>query len=934
MLSLGFISFASPWILAAAAALPLVWLLLRLTPPAVKQISFPAIRLLFNLDPTQRTTAHTPPWLIILRLAILILVLLGLADPILNLARGGERTGPVVVAFDDGWAAATHWESRVKTLRDVLESADRRGQPVAVISTAPANANAPVRLQSGREALETAVRLAPSPWPADRVKAAERVRSLIAGGKMPAGASTVWIADGVDGPGTDDLTSVLQSVGPLTVIDAAGMTQPLVQFPPNRSFTDARAGAKSEASGNDIEVKLGRIGAGQPATAETVRALDGDGQVIAQTEVKFTAGASLATARMAMPTELANRISRFDVENVASAATAVLSDDHWQRRPVGLASATAAGVRAPLLENAYYIREALGPYADIRAGDLDALLERPLAVLIMADGGKILDAEVERIASWVDGGGLLVRFAGPGLESNVDTLLPVKLREGGRTFGGAMSWSTPAAVAPFPATSPFKDLLVPDDVAVSSQVLAEPAADLSAKTWARLKDGTPLVTAARRGQGWVVLFHVTATPEWSKLPLSGLFVDMLRRLVDISRGVQGEAEEATGMLAPRNLLDGFGRLTAPGPAAGAIAAKDIADATATAATPPGLYGPPGGTRALNLSASLSELKALPTPPMGATHMGFESIARERVLKPWLLTAALILLLADLVISFALRRLLPERLGPIAAGIVLLCLLMPPLIPWAHAAEAVKDKDIDAAIRAAIVDTRLAYAATGSAEVDKVTNAGLAALTQVLGSRTAAELAEPARVDLTASNITVDGLLAYPLIYWRMTPNFRMPPAKALAALNAYLHRGGMVVFDAPDQAGALAADGKNHSRLEEIVRNLDIPPVSRVGNDHVLTRTFYLIKGLPGRYIDGEVLVERGSNANDGTSSVIIGANDWAAAWAKDASGIPLYATIPGGETQRELAFRSGVNMVMYALTGNYKADLVHLPAIMQRLTN
>ncbi|MHB1206875.1 MAG: DUF4159 domain-containing protein [Rhodospirillaceae bacterium] len=926
---MGFISFASPWILAGAAALPLVWLLLRLTPPAVRQINFPAIRLLFNLDPTQRTTAHTPPWLIILRLAILMLVLLGLADPVLNLVRGGDRSGPVVVAFDDGWAAATHWASRVKALRDTLEAADRRGQPVAVVSTAPANANAPLRLQSGREALETAVRLAPSPWPTDRVKAAERVRGLIAGGKMPAGASAVWISDGVDGPGAGDFTTALQAVGPLTVIDAAGMTQPLVQFPPNRSFTDAGSGAKSEASGNDIEVKLGRIGDGQPAISETVRALDGDGQVVAQAVVGFTAGASTASARMAMPTELANRIARFDVENVASAGTAVLSDDHWQRRPVGLASATAAGVRAPLLENAYYIREALGPYADIRSGDLDALLERPLAVLMMADGGKILDAEAERIDSWVQSGGLLVRFAGPGLESNVDALLPVKLREGGRTFGGAMSWSTPAAVAPFPATSPFKDLLVPDDVTVLSQVLAEPAADLTAKTWARLKDGTPLVTAARRGQGWVVLFHVTATPEWSKLPLSGLFVDMLRRLVDISRGVQGEAEEATGMLAPRSLLDGFGRLTAPGPTATAIPAKDIANAEATAATPPGLYGPPGATRALNLSAGLAELKALPAPPMSATHVGFESVASERVLKPWLLTAALILLLADLAISFALRRLLPERLSAVTGGIVLLCLL----VPAARAAEVAKEKDIDASIRAAIVDTRLAYAATGSTEVDKVTQAGLAALTQVLGARTAAELAEPARVDLTASNITVDGLLAYPLIYWRMTPSFRMPPARALAALNTYLHRGGMVVFDAPDQAGALAADGKNHGRLEEIVHNLDIPPVSRVGNDHVLTRTFYLMKGLPGRYVDGEILVEQGSNANDGTSSVIIGANDWAAAWAKDANGIPLYATIPGGETQRELAFRSGVNMVMYALTGNYKADLVHLPAIMQRLT-
>ena len=73
-------------------------------------------------------------------------------------------------------------------------------------------------------------------------------------------------------------------------------------------------------------------------------------------------------------------------------------------------------------------------------------------------------------------------------------------------------------------------------------------------------------------------------------------------------------------------------------------------------------------------------------------------------------------------------------------------------------------------------------------------------------------------------------------------------------------------------------------------------------------------------------------NANDGVSSLIIGANDYAAAWATDITGQPLYPVVPGGARQRELSFRFGVNLVMYALTGNYKADQVHVPAILERL--
>ena len=83
----------------------------------------------------------------------------------------------------------------------------------------------------------------------------------------------------------------------------------------------------------------------------------------------------------------------------------------------------------------------------------------------------------------------------------------------------------------FDKDSPFLGLAAPDEVTVSRQVLAEPEPGLAAKTWARLADGTPLVTAAPRGKGLIVLFHVTADTTWSNLPISGLFVDMLRRIV-------------------------------------------------------------------------------------------------------------------------------------------------------------------------------------------------------------------------------------------------------------------------------------------------------------------------------------------------------------------------------------------------------------------
>ena len=108
---------------------------------------------------------------------------------------------------------------------------------------------------------------------------------------------------------------------------------------------------------------------------------------------------------------------------------------------------------------------------------------------------------------------------------------------------------------------------------------------------------------------------------------------------------------------------------------------------------------------------------------------------------------------------------------------------------------------------------------------------------------------------------------------------------------------------------------------------MPIPP------DHVLTKSFYLLHEFPGRWNLGRLWVEpTEAHVNDGVSSVIVGANDWAAAWAVDDEGRPLFAAVPGGEAQRETALRFGINLVMHVLTGNYKSDQVHVPAILERL--
>ncbi|HEY7600792.1 MAG TPA: DUF4159 domain-containing protein [Candidatus Limnocylindrales bacterium] len=430
------------------------------------------------------------------------------------------------------------------------------------------------------------------------------------------------------------------------------------------------------------------------------------------------------------------------------------------------------------------------------------------------------------------------------------------------------------------------------------------------------------MTGARRGNGWVVLVHTTANADWSTLALSGLFVQMLQRLIALSQGVADT--ESAEALPPLQTLDGQGRLSTPPVAAVAITARELEAGAISPRHPPGYYGHGETKRALNLAAAIKELKPIAALPRTMVQTGYTR-AEEIDLKYWLLAAVMALLAADLIISLALRGLLrPRRKIAVATAAALMLLLLP-------AGLSAQENGDEFALRA-VSQTHLAYVHTGIPELDATSRAGLVGLTFILNDRTAVEAGEPIGVD-----IENDELSFFPLLYWPISPEQPGLSDRALARLNTFMKNGGIILIDTLDQNSARAADtqavGPGMQRLRDIAVDLDIPPLVPVPPDHVLTRSFYLMQVFPGRWADGQVWVEEGQDrVNDGVSGVIIGGNDWASAWALDDNQRPMFATVPGGERQREMAYRFGVNLVMYALTGNYKSDQVHVPAILERL--
>jgi hypothetical protein len=909
-LSLG---FANGWLLVGLFALPLLWLILRAVPPAPIKRRFPGVILLLGLDDEDTVSDRTPWWLLVLRMLALAALIIGLAGPLLAPKDRVAKDGPALIVLDGGWAAGDSWVLQQKILGGLLDDFTRDGREVAMLRlTTPET----LQFQPAAAWKSRIPAFAPMPWQ-PRQKDLAAVISAIDGATF----ETLWMSDGLAYEGRAGLLNAFEKAGSVRVFETGvGVT----------------ALAAPEFADGAITLRVQRSQT-QMARTETLLAHGkdpaGNDRVLASVDVAFAQGEATGEVGLALPAELRARITRFSVQRHSSAASTVLSGDALRRREVALITSRADREGLELLSPLHYLRQALQPSADVIEGALGDMLPANPDVIVLADVAVLTGAQEAALVEWVEEGGLLLRFAGPRLAASdisrrdEHPLMPVRLRVGGRSVGGALSWGEPKALAPFSEGSPFHGLVIPDDIRVRSQVVAQPDPTLADRVIAELSDGTPLVTRKRMGQGQVVLFHVTANAEWSGLPLSGLFVQMLERLAVLRAVDQLDVAAFEGTVwQPLQILDGLGRVQ-DGQALSGVAGEVLSAAEFGPDVMPGLYRSEGRYLAANVMDADRVLTPFAWPERVVVEGGQN--ARTLDLSGAFLALSLILLAVDVVASLMVSgRLWGTRVAPVL--VALMC------VPQ------VGDAQEELRALEAAQEVVLAHVITGNQRVDSMAEAGLRGLSDTLYFRTSVEPNPPVGVDLE-----VDELSFYPLIYWPVTPDQPQPSDVAYARLNGYLQSGGMILFDTRDSDVAGFGSGSpNGRKLQRLAARLDIPPLEVLPDDHVLTRTYYLLQDFPGRYDSRDVWVEAAPpdaeqvegmpfrNLNDGVTPVVIGGNDWAAAWAIGTGGDPLYPVGRGygGDRQRELAFRFGVNLVMHVLTGNYKSDQVHVPALLDRL--
>ena len=912
----GALAFSTPWLLIALIALPILWLLLRAVPPAPIRRMFPGVILLLGLKDDENQSDKTPWWLLLLRSLMIGALILAFAGPVLNPQQKRAGSGPLLILLDGTWADAQAWSARLDRVGALLDEAGQSGRPVNVtLLTDPPQA---ITFRSADSWASGLAGFTPKSWTIPREK--DWITSA------ETGFDTYWLSDGLARDDRIDTLNALETRGTVTVFE--GGVPPVALTAVRYSDGAVLIDVIRLAVGLAQEITLSGYG------------LDPQGQerVLVRGTANFAAGENQFEVKMVLPAELRNRITRFQIDGVRSAGAVTLTDDALKRREVALIAGRDDREGLELLAPLHYLRKALAPTADLLEVPLnDALLSNP-DVIIMADVAKI--PETQALEQWVNDGGMLVRFAGPRLAASdvardaIDPLMPVRLRQGGRNIGGAMSWGEPKSLRPFAKTSPFYGLPEYPEVTVSAQVVAQPDPELSSRSIATLADGTPLVTRKALGQGQVILFHVTANAEWSTLPLSGLFVQMLERLAITTRATTPSEADLSGTVwAVEHMLDGFGDLGNGDNIAG-VSGKVLADVlstgAATAQVPPGIYATDDRRIALNVLKADAELKSTAWPVR--IRVEGLSVLPEVKFMGWLLLGAMVLLMLDVIASLLLSGRLRGGMATAMSVLIFSVFSIP---------DAAKAQDDIRAIEAT-AEVVMAYVLTGDTTQDNLSAAGLRGLGDNLFRRTSIEPATAIGVDLET-----DELAFYPLIYWPIVATQKMPSNAAYIKLNSYLRTGGMILFDTRDADiggfGAATAEGR---QLQRFAAPLDIPALEPLPEDHVLTRSFYLLQDFPGRYQGRDIWVEASPpvadaaegmpfrNLNDGVTPVVIGGNDWAAAWATDQAGNWMLPVGRGfaGERQREIALRFGVNLMMYVLTGNYKSDQVHVPALLDRL--
>lgn len=903
----------APLYLCFLLLLPALWWLIRVLPPKAKEQIFPPTLLLSKLHPKYNDASTIPLWLLILRICAVASLIIAFANPVILPPQEKDKTPQkLVLIFDNGWASFPHWSERLKTIQALSEATLRAHGHVTILLSAR-NENgewsSPITPMHPEELHTLLFKLHPQNWGINRQILAQHLSSPEISALLHH-AHVIFISDSLGDGHEQDLVTPLALANDIEDIRWSGCD--IIQLHPTASKHNDEFIAETLPQCASTPLSLQGLNLSPNGHFNTIYHWN------IQTNHPFHAS---------LPPALSLPLNALKIEHIPAPEGVFLLNATQTQASIGLIH--LSGDNALITGSAFYLSRAIKTFNHLQINDLHYLLQQPLTLLIAPDGAITQETKAP-VEKWVEKGGMLVRFAGDGLaQENItddisakNMLIPVPLIQGKRQLGGAMSWGTAQKLATFPPSSPFAGLSIPKDITVTRQILAQPSNQLEEHVWATLEDGTPLVTIRQQGKGMIVLFHITPTANWSNLVLSELFPEMLERLSQkaalLSHHHNLIQNNNISSLPAWRILDSHAKLNPPSSTNMPLPANNP-HPLLSPFLQAGYYGTVEKTVPLNLANAESHLKK---EPLLGKARNPQHLQLEYPLAALMTALALALLLIDAILSLKRANALTPHLKRTIPVFLLFSY---------HLCDIKNSYAATQSPPAAALETKLAYITSPNEEMNKILQEGLDGLSQFVNQRSTAHLGKAVPVILGK-----DPLAFYPILYWAIEPNTVLTPAQR-DALNDYMHHGGLLIID--EMGADSLLDGNNgsatHHALQEATKDLDIPPLKEVTDKDVLSYSFYLLHQFPGRINNQKIYIARsGNDEGDDVSPVIIGNSDWAHAWAIDENGEHPFAVLPDGQQQRILAYRTGMNMVIYALTGNYKSDQRLYPEMLKLLKN
>ena len=654
------LTFLHAGVLAALLLLPALWYLLKATPPPPRTLVFPAARFLKDLQSSDQVPHRTPWWLLLIRCLLVACLILAVAHPILNPTEQVSSREDIRIVIDNGWSSAPYWNKRIAYAENLVLQASRTDRSVTILTTAHEPGSKQIYLSktlSKEQALATLRSLEPRPWDVQDSFVAEFVKENAPSSPI----HSYWLGDGFKRKGFDTLATVLQAQGRLSYVSPRPNALPLIlRTPQSFRIKKTSSGIPTSAIGN-ITIELHGPSEFPQNTPIALHVKADNGQILDQRIVTPNTKEFPIPLSFDIPHDAVQHAASIEIAPpYQSASSTILIDENIKVAHVGLITDFESSELASLNKPSHYLQNALGDTNAITTGSIHHVLKENPSMIVLPDTSTLAPQTLEQLEEWVKDGGLLLRFAGPLMAQSQSFLVPVPLRQSKRVLEGALTWGEPQSLAEFPESSPFYGTTIKDIISVRQQVLPDPTNESSHMVWAKLQDGTPLITAAPLEDGMLVLVHTTATPEWSDLALSGTYITILQKLAKFS-AKPSKNLSFSQTLQPVRILDGFGNFTDPQKAK-PILAKNFASIVPDQYTPPGLYGESTQTKALNLGDRIkpSNLEYIEDLPSNIEHLYYTD-KKEIDLLPYVLGIAFLLFILDWSLILLIRT--PLKIKP-------------------------------------------------------------------------------------------------------------------------------------------------------------------------------------------------------------------------------------------------------------------------------